>query len=177
MTASTDMAKKGLGRASRRKLAGAAMILAATAALVAVATPASALTPPRSGPGATNIIQSFRNGGGWNVPFRTGNNSFGEQHIRIGGSTGNTANHELSSFAKTQWGEAISKPWITGRFPGAEVYSHQYKTPGGTNRTMCVVVDTNDYTYANSNYGYKGIITAFWINGHYSTATCNSSPG
>ena len=163
--------------ARKRGLAGAALAFAATVLAVSIAGPASALTPPKDGPATANIVQSFTNGGGWPVPLRTGNNSFGEQHIRIGGSTGNTANHELSSFAKSQWAAALKKSWIIGRFPGSEVYSHQYKTPGGTDRTMCVVVDTNDFIYSNGNYGYKGIITAFWINGHYSTATCNSSPG
>ncbi|MEU1811328.1 hypothetical protein [Micromonospora aurantiaca (nom. illeg.)] len=148
-----------------------------TTLAVLAATPAMALTPPKDGPATANIVQSFTNGGGWPVPLRTGNNSFGEQHIRIGGSTRNTANHELTSFAKTQWAAALKKSWIEGRFPGSEVYSHKYETPGGTDRTMCVVVDTNDFTYSGSNYGYKGIITAFWIAGHYSTTTCNSSPG
>jgi hypothetical protein len=171
------MARKVATQAGKRRLAG--VVLAATAVVAAsgvVASPASA-SPPRSGAGASNIIQYFTNGSGTRIPFRTGNNRFGEQHIRIGGSTANTENHELTGYAKTQWASAMSKASIIGRFPGSQVYSHKYATPGGRQRTMCVAVDTNDFLFAGGNYGYKGIITAFWINGHHSTATCNSSPG
>jgi hypothetical protein len=72
---------------------------------------------------------------------------------------------------------AGSRPYSRPRDPGSQVHTYQYKTPGGTKRTMCVVNDTNDYIYSWSNYGRKGIITAFWINGHHSTEQCNSSPG
>lgn len=131
-----------------------------------------------SGPGAARIVQNFFSSYYYiSIPLRYGNSSFGEVHIAKGGSTGNTANHELSSFAKQQWQNALNKRAVGGRFYGSSVFSHQYKTPGGTERTMCVIVDTNDYYYASVNYGLKGIITAFWISGYKSSSDCNNSPG
>lgn len=110
------------------------------------------------------------------VPYRTGRSDFGDVHTKAGGSRKKTENHETTDFAKKQWQAALNGKGLPGRFGGGRIYSAQYETPGGTQRTMCVIVDSNDYIYSLKNFGYKGIITAFWINGHVGTGECNSSP-
>ncbi|MCX5215885.1 hypothetical protein OG689_42845 [Kitasatospora sp. NBC_00240] len=40
---------------------------------------------------------------------------------------------------------------------------------------MCVLVDDNDYTYSGQNYGPKGIITTYWVNGHEGPDNCSTT--
>lgn len=123
-----------------------------------------------SGPSAAHFYEQYTvSPKGRSVTFtlREGNSSFGYAHIAKGGSTGNTGNHELTPYAKDRWREAfVEGPKRPTSWPGGYVYTRQYATPGGRPRTMCIIVDGNDYVYAGQNYGTKGVITAFWIAGH-----------
>jgi hypothetical protein len=38
---------------------------------------------------------------------------------------------------------------------------------------MCVVLDDNDYMYGGTNYGPKGIITAYYVGGHVGPSGCS----
>ncbi|WP_411145464.1 hypothetical protein [Streptomyces sp. x-80] len=152
----------------------------AAAALAIPATSAYAnSTPVKDGPGAAKVIQIFDVNWRWvpnSVALREGNSKFGRQHIAKGGSTGNTTNHELTPAAKRLWVIAMEKvdPGThSNPFPGGTLSIAHYATPSGVKRTMCVVDDANGYVYAGKNYGPKGIITAFWVNGHKTLSGCS----
>ncbi len=105
--------------------------------------------------------------------LREGNANFGRAHIAKGGSSGNTSNHELTNYAKDRWIEALREGPKANPYPDGFRYTKHYKTPGGAKRTMCVGTDGTDFHYANVNYGTKGIITAFWVDGHVGQEKCN----
>ncbi|MEU7154631.1 hypothetical protein AB0B79_39395 [Streptomyces sp. NPDC039022] len=134
-------------------------------------------TPITSGPDAAKVIQTFDpNWRSQKVPLREGNSKFGRQHIAKGGSTGNKGNHELTSAAKALWVKAmenVNKGSSTHPFPGGTLSTYPYKTSGGYKRTMCVVDDANNFTFHGKNYGPRGIITAFWVDGHTGPSGCS----
>lgn len=109
--------------------------------------------------------------------LKEGNATFGRQHIAKGGSTGNTQNHELTAGAKGLWVKALDNVEAGSYihpFPGGSLSTNQYGADGAW-RTMCVLVDDNDYTYSGTNYGPKGIITAYWVNGRVGPNECSTT--
>jgi len=63
------------------------------------------------------------------------------------------------------WKHALAAGPKAFPFFGGELFTHRFIGPGNQVRTMCVVVDENDYSFGAVNYGSKGIITAFWVVG------------
>lgn len=130
---------------------------------------AFAFNAPIDGPSGTSAhIRATYGGLGNFAPLREGKSDYGYQHILAGGSRGDKgkANHEVTAFAQQQWNYAIGGgTYVKGNFDNSRLYVSVYNTPGGTTRTMCVVVDDNDLKYANKTWGQKGIITAYWVNG------------
>jgi hypothetical protein len=145
-----------------------ALVVAAAVGITGLSAQAAfAFNPPINGPSGTSAhIRGTYGGLGNFAPLREGNSSYGYQHILQGGSTKNTANHEVTAFAQQQWNYAIGGGTsVEGNFAGSRLYVSVYNTSSGATRTMCVVVDNNDLKYANTLYGQKGIITAYWVAG------------
>ncbi|MEU6965047.1 hypothetical protein [Streptomyces chrestomyceticus] len=173
------------------KAAGSALLagalVAGTASTAAASEPAPARQdlqsrsnwgkfPMTSGPGAAAIVQKFYLTFPTDTGLRAGNAIFGQAHIARGGKKGHKYNHELSSYAKSLWVKAMentAKGSQTTPFKGGTFSTYNYTLKSGTKRTMCVLVDRNDYTYAGKNYGHKGIITAYWVNGHIKSGECS----
>ncbi len=67
------------------------------------------------------------------------------------------------------WANGIggSIPFSNGRLA-----TYQFTGTGGVARTMCVLLDDNDYIYSGANYGPKGIITAYYVAGHVGPSGC-----
>ncbi|MFZ3475068.1 hypothetical protein ACODT3_00645 [Streptomyces sp. 4.24] len=147
------------------------------ALLLPAAQAAADFGPPmESGPGAAAIVQRFELVWSEDTGLREGNASFGRQHIANGGSTGNTSNHELTAAAKGLWLKAmdsVEKGSWTEPFKGGRLSTYKYSTGNGTKRTMCVLTDDNNYRYSGKDYGRKGIITAYWVNGHVGPGGCS----
>ena len=72
-------------------------------------------------------------------------------------------NHETTAYARNLWQQALFQ---SGKPLGTAYLCHfkQCATPGGVKRTMKVFVDYKSY----QGFQYKGIITAYWVNGHES---------
>jgi hypothetical protein len=144
------------------------VVLFSVLTLLFVAAPSALASDPRSGPAAAQIVETFPYADGLasrNAALRAGNTTFGQQHIAIGGSTRNTSNHELTPAAKVLWKHALAAGPKAFPFFGGKLFTHRFIGPGNQVRTMCVVVDENDYNFGAVNYGSKGIITAFWVVG------------
>ncbi|GGP92311.1 hypothetical protein [Streptomyces melanogenes] len=132
--------------------------------------------PLTDGPGAAKIVQKFSLTFPIDTGLREGNANFGRVHIAKGGKKGNKYNHEMTSYAKSLWVKAMEneeKGSQSYPFKGGTFSTYKYKIAGGTKRTMCILVDRNEFTYAGNKYGHKGIITAYWVNGHISSGECS----
>ena len=82
----------------------------------------------------------------------------GRQHIEKGGSTASTHNHELTDAAKALRAQALDNVDAGSSshpFPGGSVYTYQCRVGSG-DRTMCVLVDDNDYTYSGQTAAPRG---------------------
>jgi hypothetical protein len=117
------------------------------------------------------VQQTFYNQWGCKIPLRTGKKDFGYNHIVLRATEQMTAgepnSHEVTPFAQRLWKEAIERPGGTLLLSGAFfVASVMYQTARGDDRTMCVFLDTSDLKYAGRYYKVKGIVTAYWIEGH-----------
>ncbi|MGQ0680066.1 MAG: hypothetical protein ACT4OM_10520 [Actinomycetota bacterium] len=99
-----------------------------------------------------------------NVPIRKGlylATGFGWDHITHRRVVDKLANHETTSAARQVWAAALLQAGSIQK-DGLYCHSKHYKTPGGTKRTMKVVLSPVNYA---GKYGTKGIITAFWTSG------------
>ena len=85
---------------------------------------------------------------------------FGFRHVEARYAEGNR-NHELNSYALSLWANAMVKAGMTKRRDYV-CYQTHYTTPGGSKRTMGVLVDYKMF----EGYKYKGIITGYWVKGH-----------
>jgi hypothetical protein len=92
------------------------------------------------------------------VPWQPGD--FGYEHIASRYAEG-TRNHELTSAAVRLWANALVTAGATEDHDFF-CYKTQYSIRGGVKRTMKVFVD---YKMLDG-YKYKGIVTAYWVNGH-----------
>lgn len=144
-----------------------AALLIGISPIQASAVPAStnACAGPPSGPGIQAAVQyfNFPQVCGSSTILRQGNTVWGLTHIEIGGQTGNTTNHETTTYAKSIWQQALNQPPLTAPVGGYYKHGVYYTTPAGNPRVMCVYVDIND----RDGYGQRGIITAFWIASSY----------
>lgn len=76
--------------------------------------------------------------------------------------------HELTPAAKGLWLKAmdsVEKGSWTEPFKVGRLSTYRYSTGNNTKRTMCVLTDDNNYRYNGKDYGRKGIIAAYWVNG------------
>ncbi|MGC2939870.1 hypothetical protein [Brevibacterium sp. FAM 24638] len=108
--------------------------------------------------------------------LRYGTTKWGYVHIKQGGSTGNTSNHELSSAAKRQWARALNSKKPHRAKNGLLVFAAQYKIGKGKkqNRTMCVVYNTKKVKFKGFRKPQEaGIVTAYWKKGNHSARGCN----
>ena len=146
-----------------------ATAVAAGGLVVGLVAPASASTPidaPRPSPAH---IEGYYGSGMDRTPIRTGSATFGLTHIKLGGTYGHTYNHETTSYARNLWSAALNEGPKDETSWGGDMYSYRYTTSGGTRRTMCVIVDPKNWTYGAKNYGFKGIVTAYWASGWKTT--------
>lgn len=104
---------------------------------------------------------------GCQVPLREGTGhipamkgDFGLQHLLSRQAEG-LGNHELTPYAKLLWQRALLG---AGSALDEDYECHQthYTIKGWKKRTMRVLVDYKTF----HGYTYKGIITAYWMNGH-----------
>lgn len=102
---------------------------------------------------------------GCQIPIRRGfysSTGFGWDHIEYKRVVEGQINHQLTDYARDPWAQALV---ISGSYQSNGLFCHRkhYVTPGGSNRTMRVLVSSTNYA---GQYGPKGIITAYWVSGH-----------
>lgn len=132
-------------------------------------TPQGSGCPELRGPAGTSaeIYYTFIwINNGCPIPIRKGiyggtGSGFGWEHLRYRTNVDRQINHETTSAARSLWGQALSSSG-SAQSNGTFCHFKQYKTPGGTKRTMKVIVSSTNY---EGQWGLKGIITAFWVSG------------
>ncbi|PRH78236.1 hypothetical protein C6N75_15890 [Streptomyces solincola] len=129
----------------------------------------------KSGPKEQKILYWFL-GDSKDTVIRAGSSKYGMKHIKAGGTHARKFNHPTDKAAMALWDKALSnqtKGSWGHRFPNTTTHTAQYGG-GASKRTMCVITSELTIGKGATYVGLKGIITAYWVNGHVGWRGCNN---